>query len=429
MIRTPKDDWDTWVSKAIVAEEHAKRLDREAHSFPINVDLFLKAAKYSRESAKYQQLASQSTDDSFKKSTALTNYFIMKANVYKSLGNFFYYSLKQLRAAGFFERAARQHALSASHLPLDIDDYSMHVQDCIEHKTELQALVANCKGAIALDSENWTEALEHFTLEKKLWKNLKSLGGKYAQSLHIGAAIKSAEREIQVCKTMICFENSDFVRASKHAESALVAAEKTLQEYPDWIYFQKALTRTVTLKEKLANIMNLSSALGDLASKFETIFEKTQSFLDNLVSDKFVKEVESYLRREYQYHNTRCKYKPRYLGREIDVYASKGEEKTTITICECKLRLGNQPINVDEIERFSKLSRAVRQYEERKANQEGRRVTVIAWFVTNTNSVEDKAIAIAKENNVKIMQASIPKDCKSLCSDANWSVSRLRRLG
>ena len=429
MSRASKDDWDIWVSKAEATEDYAIRLDKEAHCFPIDIALFLKAAKYSRKSAKHQRLASQSTDDPLLKSISLANHYIMNGNAYKSLGNFFYYSSKPSRAGRFFERAAAQHALAKSQIPPDLNDYSDRVQDSIEHQMELQALVADCNGMVAKGEENWTEALKHFRLEKERWGKLKSLGGNYARSLSIDAKTSSTEREIQICQAMISIDNSDFAQGLEHAEAAVLAAEKTLQEKPAWVYYQKALISAVSLMEKLSHIIGLLKLSEDLKSKFETLMKKKQSFLINFVSYKFQREVESHLRSEYQYTQTICNYKPPYLrGREIDVYASKGARRTTITICECKLKLNDQPISADEVKKFSELSKVVREYEQQKARKEGKQVTIYAWIVTNANSVEEPALVIAKETKIRIKQADIPKDLARLFHDVNWSVSQLYRL-
>lgn len=48
-----------WISKANASEDWANGPDRKAHLFPINTDMFLEAAKYSRKSAHFQLLASQ----------------------------------------------------------------------------------------------------------------------------------------------------------------------------------------------------------------------------------------------------------------------------------------------------------------------------------------------------------------------------------
>jgi hypothetical protein len=156
--------------------------------------------------------------------------------------------------------------------------------------------------------------------------------------------------------------------------------------------------------------------------------EKTDAYLDNLASYKFEREVESYLRRELQYTYSHCTYKPPYLGQQIDVYASKGEKVVTITICECKLRFNNRPIDITEIEKFRELASDVRDYEKEKATREGKKVTLHAWLVTNADSVEKKVATTAKRNEIKIKYAEIPKGRERLVKDTSWQVSKLRDL-
>jgi len=106
-----------WEIRACEAEKEALKLDAEAHSFPEKEELFLEAAKIARKSARYYEFARQSTSDQFQQSIFLANYYINIGNSYKSLGNFFYYSKQPMRAAKFFERAAKQYALADSRIP------------------------------------------------------------------------------------------------------------------------------------------------------------------------------------------------------------------------------------------------------------------------------------------------------------------------
>lgn len=138
MSTASEDNWRKWVSKAEEAENHALKLDRDGHSNPTNIGLFLEAAKYSRRGAEYQRLASKSTDNQIQKTVALSNYCIMTANCYKSLGNFFYYSSRPARAAKFFERAAMQHAVSKSHIPPELNNYATLIQQSSAHELELR---------------------------------------------------------------------------------------------------------------------------------------------------------------------------------------------------------------------------------------------------------------------------------------------------
>jgi len=414
-----------WISKANASEDYAKGLDRKAHLFPINTDMFLGAAKYSRKSAHFQLLASQVTSDLLQKSLALSNYYSMIGNAYKSLGNYFYYSLKLSRAATYFERARIQFALSASHVPRELDNYKSHIQDLVVHETHLEALVADCKGGLAKSREELDTAITYFIVAKDKYKRLRSFGGNYVRSLNISAVLHSIKREIETCQVVISLNDLQLAEALKHAESAVTAAEESLKEAPDWIYFQKTLVSTVELREHIKHAIDLKRVSLSIRKQETRFSEKIESFINNLLSDKFEREVEYYLRQEHQYSRTRTKYKPPYLKREIDVYASRGDRKTVITVCECKLRLNKQPITVEEVEKFAEITKRIIEYEQQRAQSEGRQVIMHLWLVTNTSLVETHALRTAKRNKIEIMKANLSKE---LISNLNWRLSGLQPI-
>lgn len=418
-------EWKQWVLKANVAEDRAKHLDRKAHSFPIDTDLFLQAARYSRKSAGFQRLAGQSTGDLLLKSISVSNYHFMIGNAHKSVGNYFYYSLKLSRAVTFFKRASKHFARGVLNIPKELSQYDLLLQDSIEHQIHLKALVANCEGGLAKAEENWKEALVHYRLQKEQYQKLKSLGGDYACSLNLGAALQSAEREIQICRAMISFGSFQFDKALKHAMHAVRAAEKALQEDPDWVYYQEILVSTVSLREAVRHVIDLKKVSDHIRGQVEKLSDKYKSLISNLLSYKFEKEVEYHLRQKHQYPRTQTRYKPPYLGREIDVYASKGERIMIITLCECKLRLDNGPITAHEVEEFVEKARAVHQYEQDKGEKEGRQVKIHLWFVTNTRFAEKAALEVAKINDVAILQAVLPKNFRT---NPNWRLSRLKAI-
>jgi hypothetical protein len=233
------------------------------------------------------------------------------------------------------------------------------------------------------------------------------------------------------CQMMISFINHNFAQAMECAESALAAAEKAFQEEPSWFGYQKALKSTISLKESVKSFSSLLKQVGiteELKDRYERFLDETDSCLDNFAAYKFETEVESYLRRELQYTHSFCRYKPPYLGRQIDVFASKGDHRTTITICECKLRFNNKPIDYDEIERFSELANTVRKHEGEKAAREGRKVTTYAWLVTNADFAEEGAFAIAKKNKIEIKHAEVPKGRERLIKGTSWQVSSIGDL-
>jgi hypothetical protein len=431
MSKTPTYGWRIWESEARKMEEQAFKLDEEAHSFPVNLRLFLDATKLSRKSAEYHKIAMQTTHSSFFRSISAANYNIAIGNSFKSLGNFFYYSEQPTRAAKFFERATCQYALSDSQIPKSLSNYSSVIRDSIAHQIELQALVADCQGKDAKVRNDWNEALNHFRRDKEILLRLEKLEGGYAQSINKKALVESAEREIQVCQVMLSLREKNFPQALEYAESALAAADKAFKEDQEWFGYQKALRLTIFLIDSLKNYAKLAKyvEMAKVAKdKFKKFLEDTDSCLDNLASYKFEREVESYLRRELQYTHSFCGYKPPYLLRQIDVFASKGDLKTTITICECKLRLKHKPIDIEEIERFSELAYAFRKHENKKAGKEGRRLTIYAWLVTNADSAKKEAVTLAKKNKIEIKHAEIPKGRERLTKDTSWQVSNIYDL-
>jgi hypothetical protein len=420
-----------WETKAREAKKEALKLDAEAHSFPIKEELFLEAAKMARKSARYYEFARQSASDQFQQSIFLANCYINIGNSCKSLGNFFYYSKQPMRAAKFFERAVKQYALADSRIPTTLNRYLKFIQDSAAHQTKLLALIADCNGKDAKIRNDWTQALSHFMREKEHWIRLEAKVGDYARSVNSKALIKSAEREIHVCRVMISLKQRDLAEALEQAELALDAAIKAFQENPSWFGYKEALMVTISLKESLNTFSSLLKQVG-IADKmmraFQQFQDKTDDYLDNLASYKFEREVESYLRREFQYTYSHCNYKPPYLGQDIDVYASKGEPVVTITICECKLRFNDRPIDIAEIEKFCKLASAVRDHEKEKATREGKRVTLHAWFVINAYSVEKEAATTAKRNKIEIKHVEVPKGHERLVKDTSWQVSKIRDL-
>lgn len=305
------------------------------------------------------------------------------------------------------------------------------IQDSAAHQTQLLALIADCKGNDAKMRNDLTQALSHFMREKEHWIRLEANVGDYARSVNRKALIKSAEREIHICKLMISLKQRDLAEVLERAELALDAAIKAFEENPSWFGYKEALMATISLKESVNTFSSLLKQAGISAKMmraFQQFQDKNDDYLCNLASYKFEREVESYLRREFQYTYSHCNYKPPYLGQEIDVYASKGESVVTITICECKLRFNDRPIDVAEIEKFCELASAVRDYEKEKATREGKRVTLHAWFVTNADSVEKEAATTAKGNKIKIKYAEMPKGRERLVKDTSWQVLKIRDL-
>jgi len=422
-----ENDWWKWISEAEESEYNAKKLYDEAKNHPIENIQFLDSAKYFRKAAEFYKLAGTISINFSKKCIEQSNYHTCLANNYKALGDFFYYSDKQERAIIFYERNLKHLALSALEIPPELEKYIVFMIDYVRNTWEIYGAIFDCKGVIAKRNGDWIGAQKNFDVAKRKSEEIKQVTTDPVRLKSIESTSYSIEREMQICQTMIALKNKDLAQALKHAELAIISAERALERNPTWIFYQKILIPTVSLKAKLESFIELSKVSKSLESQCEATIKKAQGFIDNLLSYKFEQEVESYLRREHNYAYTCCRYKPPYLGKELDVYASKGGKNVTITICECKLRLGKQPINEEEVEYFSKKTIALREYEQQKANKEGRQVSVHSWFVTNIDEVEEDAIKIAKKNRIEIKKANIPNNDRLLI-DAGWIVTKIQHL-
>jgi len=418
-------DWETWIS-AEESEYNAKKLHDEAKKHPIANIHFLDSAKYSRKAAEFYKLAEKSSNNFFMKYIAKSNHHASLANNFKALADFFYYSGKPERAIIFYERNVKQLALSALENPLELEKYMKFMIDYIRNTWEIYSVIFDCKGLLEKRNDDWIRAQKNFEVAKRKNEELKQITTDPVRLKNIEATFYSIEREIQICQTMIALEKNDLAQALKHADSAIISAEKALEKHPTWIFYQKILIPTVSLKAKIESYLELPKT-PTLERKYEATIEKFQSFIDNLLAYKFEQEVENFLRKEHGYVYSWCRYKPPYLGKELDVYASKGGKHVTITICECKLRLGDQPITEEEIQYFSNKTATVRQYEQQKANKEGKQVRIYLWFITNADKVEEEAIKLAKKNRIEIKRASIPKR-DNLLSNPAWTVTKVENL-
>jgi len=182
------------------------------------------------------------------------------------------------------------------------------------------------------------------------------------------------------------------------------------EDIEDAITFSEVLTRkvsTITIDD-----------LWKLAGKEPEALEDIENFQSRI----FEMEVERFLRREYGYFSTDTRLKPPYLeGKEIDVIARKDvlAGKNTVTICECKLRFNDTPITKDEIQKFAEKFQVIREHEAEKAHTEGRGLEIYGWFVTNTHKLSERVIKLAKDNNVELRIASLPKNWKRR---SDWKV-------
>ncbi|HYA82409.1 MAG TPA: hypothetical protein VEH06_03025, partial [Candidatus Bathyarchaeia archaeon] len=103
-----------------------------------------------------------------------------------------------------------------------------------------------------------------------------------------------------------------------------------------------------------------------------------------------------------------------YLGgREIDVQGYLQQPRQSL-VCECKFRLRNNAITIDEFESFNEKIGKIRHKNEKERND-----YLQFWLVTNTRNIESEAVIHAKANDIKIMIASLPTNWHRR---ADWSV-------
>jgi hypothetical protein len=123
--------------------------------------------------------------------------------------------------------------------------------------------------------------------------------------------------------------------------------------------------------------------------------------IENYLSRIFEDSVAHYLQdRESVF--TRIRFRPEFLkGEEIDVQTYQPPSTESI-VCECKFRLRNRAITIDEIKIFRNKAKIIK---EKNETQNFR-----FWLVTNTRNIESEAIYYAKENNIQIMIASLPSN-------------------
>jgi hypothetical protein len=138
--------------------------------------------------------------------------------------------------------------------------------------------------------------------------------------------------------------------------------------------------------------------------------------IENYLSRIFEDSIAQFLQNKYNYF-TKTRTKPAYLGgKEIDVEGYIQQPKQ-YTICECKFRLGNNAITLDELESFNEKIDGIRHnYENEESN------FLQFWLVTNTCNIESEAVQYANANDIYVKIASLPTNWHRR---ADWSVLNL----
>ncbi|MCW4017154.1 MAG: hypothetical protein NWF00_00485 [Candidatus Bathyarchaeota archaeon] len=177
---------------------------------------------------------------------------------------------------------------------------------------------------------------------------------------------------------------------------------------------ESIISGAVEFSENFAIIVS-SVTITDLLSlskKTKKIsIDKLLDIFKNLQSRHFEVSVQEFLRSKYNYSDIRTRYKPPYLGKEIDVYGKKGRtgETKTIVICECKLKFSNRQVQVEEITRFADLTAEVQQHEKETAKKEGGSVKVKSYLVTNSY-VSSATKDFLNRRGIQIMLVQLPSN-------------------
>jgi hypothetical protein len=147
--------------------------------------------------------------------------------------------------------------------------------------------------------------------------------------------------------------------------------------------------------------------------------EKVFAF-ENYMSRIFEDATADYLRKTFQYNAT-PRYKPEYLqDGEIDVFAEKGIMPKDITICECKLRFNEAPINIDELKGFEKKVVLAREKEGARGQ-----IKFFFWFVTNAGALDADVRDYAAKTGIEIMHSTLSENWQRR---SDWTVSRISKL-
>lgn len=417
-----KKKHEQYLSKAERCEKIASIFDIRAKSeYPVNIKLFIKAAKYSQQCAKYWELINKYASDAIEKDVALANKHVGIANFYKSYGNFYYYNGNLQEAKKFFIKVIEENRLFEENIPWKYAESKLIFQHK-DNQFNLEALVSNCEAGLAREKGNWKDAMLHFQRSKEFFEQrLKFLKELRMELSGVLAIIQSTESDIQICASMIALEKMELKRAIKHIDLAQQAAEEAFDLNPNWVYFRDGFKNVLNLHSEVKTL----SMLKPLSEDFGRIEERYKDWIVSMASRLFEAETERYLKNNFDYSYTFSPYEPPYLGKEVDVYACKGQAKKTITVCECKLRFGNSPLNVTEVNDFSNKVEIIRRYEIDRTVKEGIAVKLHAWIVTNAKTADENARDLAKKRNIKLKHAELPKHWRK---NAYWKIKKISDL-
>lgn len=140
-------------------------------------------------------------------------------------------------------------------------------------------------------------------------------------------------------------------------------------------------------------------------------FDTDEFSAESMRSRLFEEVVANFIREKGYAAKTRVKY----FGKEIDVFSENITEKSKdLIICECKMRMDDSPITLDEVELFNEKKDLVAKHEVCDKCE--------FWLVSNTEQLMDGVKNYADEHDIKIQTAKLPKNWKAR---SDWTINNL----
>lgn len=169
----------------------------------------------------------------------------------------------------------------------------------------------------------------------------------------------------------------------------------------------------------IEDLWRLRSELGQISD------QALDSILTNVQARMFEDRVADYVRRKHGYSDVEVRYRHPTTESPIDVYALKSKLRGTrsVTICECKLRVKDNPIKVDELEKFRDRATRIRDAEAVEAVKTSAKLVFEAWFVTNSRKFPPEALQYVRD--VKLRVARLPTNW--MRSD-NWEILEMEQF-
>ena len=138
--------------------------------------------------------------------------------------------------------------------------------------------------------------------------------------------------------------------------------------------------------------------------------------IENYLSRTFEDSVAQFLQTENNYY-TKVRIKQHYLkGKEIDVLGSNLSDE--VIVCECKLRLRQNPITVKEIDSFIGKAKLIQ-----SGNEEYKSKKLRFRLVTNMHEIEENALNTANDNGIEIGISTLSSNWQKR---SNWKITNMK---